>query len=323
MQNDRLAWPILLLLLTVLVPSIGVVWMMREAVRNEQLATSQRLREAYQAQLESASLSVQDRWSTQLELLAQQVDEHEPAHSFAEIISRQFFDSVLICESQGQVIYPAQSMINTQALIDFGAEWHRAESFEFIEQQFASAAKIYAQIVLEHPNSVVRARSRQAQVRCLLNMGEQDPAISVLEAQCRQEEVYDAQGRSFAATAALRLLELLEPESQSWNEIFEQLARQLRDYQDVTLTSSQRLFLMTELQRLSSKTIKWATQVAEALALEVASEYEPSFASLSLCRVSISDLWTQASLDGRVVGIYHTAAIREQLLKLTEGLPLP
>ena len=32
MQNDRLAWPILLLLLTVLVPSLGVVWMMREAV---------------------------------------------------------------------------------------------------------------------------------------------------------------------------------------------------------------------------------------------------------------------------------------------------
>ena len=68
MQNDRLAWPILLLLLTVLVPSLGVVWMMREAVRNEQLATSQRLREAYQTQLKSASLSVQDRWSTQLDL---------------------------------------------------------------------------------------------------------------------------------------------------------------------------------------------------------------------------------------------------------------
>ena len=62
MKHDRLAWPILLLLLTVLIPSVGVVWMMREAVRNERAATNQRLLEAYRLQLDQAAETLKDRW---------------------------------------------------------------------------------------------------------------------------------------------------------------------------------------------------------------------------------------------------------------------
>ncbi|TWU43078.1 hypothetical protein Q31b_21150 [Novipirellula aureliae] len=60
MNNDRLTWPIRRLLLTVLVPSVGVVWMMREVVQNERLASDQRLMDAYQTQLESAVESAND-----------------------------------------------------------------------------------------------------------------------------------------------------------------------------------------------------------------------------------------------------------------------
>ncbi len=59
MKRDRLALPILLLLLTVLVPSAGVMWMMREAVRNELAATNQRLRE----QLQQTAEDAKDNWS--------------------------------------------------------------------------------------------------------------------------------------------------------------------------------------------------------------------------------------------------------------------
>ena len=46
--HDSALWPVLLLLLIVLVPSAGVVWMMRAAMDNERLAVRQRLADAYQ-----------------------------------------------------------------------------------------------------------------------------------------------------------------------------------------------------------------------------------------------------------------------------------
>jgi len=321
MQNDRLAWPTLLLLMTVLVPSLGVVWMMREAVRNERLATSQRLREAYQAQLASASQAVQDLWGAKLEQLAPQVVEQTPPQMFAEIVSQRLYDSVLICDAQGQVLYPDPPASSERTSADFGSASIRGERFEFVEHDFAAAAEEYAQVAGEATEAVVRARARQAQVRCLIKLGERDAAIKVLESQRQQEGDRDEQGRSFAAAAELRLLELLEPKSQMWDSVAQQLARRLRDYQDATLTSSQRRFLMNELRRLSNDSIELPTRGAESLAAEVVAVYEPNLASRSVRPTSLPGLWSQATPDGRVIGLMRTATVRNELLKLTEGLP--
>jgi hypothetical protein len=327
MKSDRLAWPILLLLLTVLVPLLGVVWMMREAVNNERLATGQRLREAYQVQLQSASQIVQERWSSELEQLARKIDLKEPARSFADIVSQQFVDSVLICDQQNRIVYPAQPLVPEPASADPLPEWETAESLEFAQQQFAAAAEAYAQIVRDQPDAKVRARARQALVRCLLKLGERETSILVLEEQSQQNGLHDEYGRSFAAAAELRLLELLdrkiEAHTKKWNRIAEQLAARLGNYQDSTLPSTQRRFLMMELQRLSPQPIEWATQAAEVLSAEAVAVYDASFLAPQLQPTSMPELWSYASRNGHMVGLVRTSTIRKQLLKLTDGLQLP
>ena len=45
--RDSEAWPVVLLLLTVLVPAVCVLWFMGAAMRNERLAARQKLADAY------------------------------------------------------------------------------------------------------------------------------------------------------------------------------------------------------------------------------------------------------------------------------------
>jgi len=322
-DNDRLAWPILLLLMTVLVPSMGVVWMMREAVRNERLATSQRLREAYETQLESASQTIQDRWETQLEKMLLPVDQQNPAGSFADIISQHFFDSALICDDQGHIVYPEQPVANESIFTNPGSEWAAAEHLEFTQRRFAKAAEAYARLSREAPNKVQRARARQAQVRCLVELGEQSAAIEVLQMQRQENGLRDEQGRSFAAAAELRMLEILDRETDLWQEVAKQLSQRLGNYQDDFLTTSQRRFLMEELRRFNPKEFKWPTQDAEKLAAEAVAAYDAGFTSPQLQKTPLPELWSLASPDGRVVGLFRTATIRDQLLQLADSLPLP
>ena len=50
--HDAKSWPVLsLLLVVVLVPTVGVLWFMSQAMRNERLAVRQKLSDVYQAQL--------------------------------------------------------------------------------------------------------------------------------------------------------------------------------------------------------------------------------------------------------------------------------
>ena len=322
-DSDRLAWPILLLLLTVLVPSAGVVWMMREAVRNERLATSQRLREAYEAQLQAASQTVQQRWADQLDELARQVDHQEPALSFARIVAEPDVDSVLICDAEGRIVYPDQPSPNKPITLDLGPEWTDAEQLEFSLNQVAEAAEAYEHIAGESADPIHQARARQAQARCLIKLGDREAAVEVLQALRRQQPgLHDEQGRSFAAAAELRLLEIVEPESNLWHEVDTHLAKRLGDYRQGRLPSAQRRFLMTALQHLDRESFQWPTKAAEILAAEVVATHGTDFAPPGLHGLTLPGVWSQTSPDGRVVELLRTATIRDRLLQLTEALPL-
>ena len=109
MKRDRLAWPILLLLLTVLVPSVGVVWMMREAVRNERAATNQRLLEAYRLQLDQAAKTLKNRWGMKQSKLSGLVTEGQPAFSFAKIVTNSSVDSVVLCDKGARLFTPKRT----------------------------------------------------------------------------------------------------------------------------------------------------------------------------------------------------------------------
>jgi len=298
--------------------------MMREAVRNERLATGQRLREAYQAQLQSASQSVQDRWASQFQQLDDLVDTNNPAQSFATLVTQGPFDSVLICNEQGDIIYPAQPILDRPVLAEQNPAWEEAERLEFSLNKFREAAEAYSRLAGEEKAGGGRqlARALQGYARCLLKSGDRTAAIKALQSQRELPQLRDEQGRSVAATAELRLLEILDRDSDLWSEIAEQLAQRLGDYQDDLLLASQRRFLMEQLQRLTNGKFSWPTQAAEKLAADGVDVDHSSSAGPHLQQASLPELWFQASPDRQVVGLFRTATIRDRLLTLTAGLPL-
>ena len=52
-------WPVALLLFAVLVPAAGLLWFTGAAMRNERLATRQKLADAYRFQLSSSQAQLQ------------------------------------------------------------------------------------------------------------------------------------------------------------------------------------------------------------------------------------------------------------------------
>ncbi|MGB7325726.1 MAG: ATP-binding protein [Rubripirellula sp.] len=324
-KSERLAWPILLLLMTVLVPSAGVVWMMREAVRNERLASNQRLREAYQIQLEAAGQAVRERWSSQASARQPSLENsgaQSPAQLFAEIVSGGRADSVLITDGQGNVLYPDPPRSIGRHTESIDPLWLNAEKLEFTDRQFAEAAKAYAELAERSDDAVVSARARRAQVRCLLKVDDDAAAIQVLQSQRTSAPLVDADGRSFAAAAELRLMELLQPETAAWVEVRDSLHQRLGNYDDVMMTSAQRQFLMTQVSRLSDRWIDWPMYGAEFLAAQAAATKGITQVDSRLQRSSLPGVWVRASAGGQVIELFRTETLRETLLQWAGGSPL-
>lgn len=320
-KSERLAWPILLLLLTVLVPSAGVVWMMREAVRNERLASNQRLREAYRVQLKIASQSVKDRWKEHLG--TDRVDANSPAQWFAEIVTRSDLDSVLITDGHDNILYPDTPRAAPRSFDSIQPHWLEAEKLEFTNRQFVKAAETYAEVADQTDDDVLIARSRQAQARCLLAASETSAAIAVLQTQRIRSKLCDDDGRCFAAAAELRLLELLDPNSPDWFEVQRSLHQCLGDYNEVTMTSAHRRFLMSQFPASTDRAKNWPTYQAEILAAQAAATEGITQVDSRLQPTSLADVWARTSASGQLIELYQTETLRRSLLQSAAGSPLP
>ena len=321
-RSDRLAWPILLLLLTVLVPSVGVVWMMREAVRNEQLATGQRLSELYQLQLQTASESLQEQWMAQFEGLSEEISQLEPPAAFQHIVRQGFCDSVLIRDDTGQVKYPVSSQPAIDLSLERTADWVVAEQKEYAQGDLAGAATIYERLSQESNNPVFRAYASQARVRCLLKLEDKATAIEVLQGLRSQTDLRDLQGRSMAASAELRLLEVVDRDAELWEEVANSLVQRLGDYSSTSMSSPQRRFLMSAFQELDAERFPLPTQQAEELAAIVLPALEMPVKSGRLMRTEVPEVWLQGSLDREFVALLHTTTIRERLLEMGRDIQL-
>ncbi|MGD9635046.1 MAG: hypothetical protein AB7U97_17330, partial [Pirellulales bacterium] len=130
--HDSALWPVLLLVLIVLVPSAGVVWMMRAAMENEQLAARQKLSAAYRAQLETVGRSIADDWRQKLASLDEIAQHDPPALAFANGLRSGSIDGLVILGDAGQVLYPSTAKSRVAEAVVSG-ELLRAQQLEFGE----------------------------------------------------------------------------------------------------------------------------------------------------------------------------------------------
>ncbi|MEM1182432.1 MAG: hypothetical protein AAGM22_29060, partial [Acidobacteriota bacterium] len=174
--RDQASWPVLsLLLLVVLVPTLGVLWFMDQAMRNERLAVRQKLSEVYRASLSDARDALEARW--RLRLLQLEVDRDLPAGArFARAIRSGSVESLLLYDEAGGVLYP-QPTLPAQASPPSGP-WRRARR---LEQSGAllDAVDAYDAIAVGAEASQA-ARAIQSAARALQRAGQTDAAIGRL-----------------------------------------------------------------------------------------------------------------------------------------------
>ncbi|MDB6151363.1 MAG: Signal-transduction histidine kinase senX3 [Chthoniobacter sp.] len=286
------AWPALVLLLLVVLVGTGcVLWFMVEASRNERLAIRQRLADAYRGHLELVQTRVAEAWKQQSAAL----EEATPsAAEFARIVGENRADSVICLGADGRAVYPRQIAFPTPALA-------RGRTDE-------------------------AAQSLQSQVRALAHSGEAEAAIRLVVERFSEplfDRAQDQEGRIIAASAELFALELMRsPTHPQFGRLVDRLAQRLNRYADSVMLSSQRRFLMRELQRLS-RAMSFPTETAESLAGRYLEATLGFPRTTSLEPGPLPDVWQMASPTRRAIALFTTAGLRDRLQAMVASQPLP
>lgn len=358
MPKDRILWPILLLLLTALIPSLGVIWMMREAVSNDQLAATQRMKNACSLQLTSASELVQKRWKENLSTLEAAVDSNNPTPSFERAIELGLCESLIVLNENREPVYPSSDAGSTLSSSYPSAEaepWNVADKLEFRDQQFAAAAEQWSSILNDltkksragdetTDNSLRQCQARQAIARCLIKAGRIDEAVFHLHELWQRNvgETIDARGRSLALNAGYRILEITSPESRQWKQIAQELIRRITNYDDQTdaggkrrpISSAQRLFLMNRLASMPGVDPTFKTLHAESLANQFLDKFDSSsFLESEMPAGTLfngeglfegeEEIFYQPTSDDSAVAIWTQEDLKQRIESYVAKIPLP
>lgn len=320
--QDSDVWPIVLLLFAVLVPAVCLLWFMSAAMRNERFAARQKLADAYRGQLAASQARLEKYWEDTVADLEKLAETNSPSAAFARCVLSGSVDSVVILDEQGRVAYPNTPSGFDTASREPEVKWTEASQLEFLRKDFAAAAKRYEALAAEATNVNVAARALQAEARCLVQAGQKDTAVRLVNeilGSARFDRATDPQGRLIVGNAELMVLELTERDSPTFQATVQSLKQRLMDYENTALAAPQRRFLMKELQRLSPQKIEFPTLAAEELASRF-SDQHPVFARDSaLQNTPIPGLWQFATSNRRVVALARTEKLLASLQATLAG----
>ncbi|MDR0842943.1 MAG: HAMP domain-containing histidine kinase [Acidobacteriota bacterium] len=265
-------WPVFALLIAVVaLPTGGVLWFMNQAMQNEQAAATQRLREVYRSRLQSAAGHIEAVWREKLAVPAAALDsESNAAAAFAAMVRDGHADAVLFYDN-GSLVYPEPAELATTREFT-SARWEEARTLEYVQGKPLEAATVYGEIA-RTAKGQESALARMAEARCMNKAGRTADAIEILLREfdgVRYRSAVDLQGRQIRPSALLFALELMRnQEHPAFVKTAGLLAECLNDYASpvsTSLRSSQRRFLMRQLQSLWPDCPPFPTQTAEDLA---------------------------------------------------------
>jgi hypothetical protein len=175
--HNRRLWPLLLLLVAVIVPTVSMLWFMLAAIDNERIAVQQRLIGAYRAQL----IGVKAQLAAQLQQSAGELDRRFAGEScamvFASVVRAGEAASVICVDADARYPHaPGVVEIRTTSAVP---GWDEASKFER-RGQLEAAARAFARIADRSADVHVAARALQAQARCLSKDSRPAEAILVL-----------------------------------------------------------------------------------------------------------------------------------------------
>ena len=312
-------WPVFVMLVAIVaLPTAGVLWFMNQAMQNERLVVEQRLKDVYQSRLKVAAGRIQASWNEKSAHLLETGHKDSKTEAFAELVKTGQVDSALFYRN-GRLVYP-KAEANSDILKEPETQsWQDARNLEFTGNSPTAAAEIYEEIARRSAAVQESAMALMAEARCLNKAGQQAEAIDLLTRKLsapRFLNAEDAQGRLIQPNALLFALQLMkDPSHPLFQKTAAVLVERLDDYRDPALRSTQRRFLMEQLQSLWPSCPQFPTLAAE----ELASEFE-RFASDRLKPgqmqpTQIADIWAYETQDESLVALFH----QERLIKAVDS----
>ena len=308
-------WPLLLVMLAAaLAPAACVLWFMNAAMRNERLAVRQRLTDVYQQQLQATRNRLEEFWQDRLAAL-EAAAALPPAQAFERIVTSGLADSAVIHGDSPNPGYPAESAAASQTHTEPSPQWTEAGRLENNTGQLSKAADLFGAIAAAEKDIHLKARALQGQARCLAKEGRKDEATGILAGVLAKDEFRDARdasGRLIAPDALMYALQLIQDRAgKRWQEVSKDLSTRLTRYDGPLPPSSQRLFLMKELQATAG--IASGTLDAEELAAEVLEAGVPRPSGEGLAAAGSPGIWMLGLANGRAVALWRDGTVRRVL----------
>nr|HLK67199.1 HAMP domain-containing sensor histidine kinase [Bryobacteraceae bacterium] len=305
--QDRTAWLVLLfLLLGVLAPTACVLWFMNEAVRSQSDSAKHSVAEAYRGELWLMRDRIDSFWAGRAAALL--VAGGTPASNFRRLVAAGVADSVVILSGEGAVVYPnAAPAPPLDLTLAIRPDWMAAEALERQPGRKRDAATAYARIAQSEPDASIAARAAQAQIRCLVQNGDKEPAIQAIQ----QYFVTAHPDTALSADEQLLALRLMKPGDPRLHPSAQHLAALLSDYERTALSAGHRLFLMDELRAAipAEDYPAMPTYEAERLASQYLAEESVRAGDRALEKTRIKGVWKLTSANGRVLALYHTPTV--------------
>lgn len=282
--SGRDAWPFLLLLLVVLVPTGFLLWFMNDAIARQSIASRQIALEGYRGQLRLLRARTDLFWQPYADRL-----EAEPSHGvekptplspeerFAQLVLADRLDGAVLLEADGRMAFPR--LAGTRSVKPVSTE----------------------------------AVSVQDAVREVVQQGERTKALERIEQFVQRGDIRGVgrDGRLITADLQLLAVQGLLPEDPERSTRAERLAALLNDY-GVSMASAQRLFVMGELRRMMPK-IRIPTEDALQLSTQVIESGGPPHHPGAFRPTLMKDIWALSSANRRVIGLYRTAHLQAML----------
>ena len=258
----------------VLIPTASILWLMNEAAKGQTTAARQSVLEAYRTQIRFISQQINTFWQHRAEEL-DGLATWGSAADFKKIVTSGNADSVVFLDANGLGTYPE----DLSRRGDHG-----------------TPAAIDAAVL-----------TRRDVIRNLLVSGDRAGALAAIERDFLSPGArhgYDSEGRLVNADEHLLALTLMKPGDPRRPALIERFVTLLNDYDTVTMPSSQRLFLMTELRAIAPD-VKLPTHEAEGMAADFLDAESPRADLMGVRPTRVADIWQLASPSGRVVALYR------------------
>ncbi len=232
----------------------------------------------------------------------------------------------MVCfDDKGRPTYPAPPAVHSDQTVNQGwqpidkteSDWSEARRLEYIANDPAAAAKVFATIAQQTDNVNLAARALQAQGRCLVQSGDKQAAIELITtalADKKYAQAVDLQGRSIVPNAQLMALQLMDGrEHPALHQLAGQLQKRLNDYDDPAISGFQRHFLMQELKHLLGDQAELPFLPAEDLAARfIELKISPLRQNTALQPSPLPGIWQLVAPNGRLLALWHTETIVAQ-----------